>query len=239
MNTFKEHWEKIYSNSVESKFNWAQNVPTTSLQFLDLIHLSIDANIIDVGGGDSFFVDHLIELGFKKITVLDISEKAIKRAQLRLGKKSSFINWIVSDINEFKPNEIYDFWHDRATFHFLKSKEEIDRYFNNANKSISKNGYLMMSTFSDTGPDQCSGLKVIKYNKNSLTDIFESGFDRVKCVSEDHLTPHGTIQNFIYCLFKNRIDKTLPIHNQDKMEHIDITYNNMSCDINNRKNCCS
>lgn len=113
------HWENIYKTKQLCEVSWYQPTPTTSLEFIEQFNIPTFAKIIDVGGGDGFFVDHLLNLGYHDITVLDISETAINRAKERLGDKANQVKWIVSDAATFKPTEKYDFWHDRATFHFL------------------------------------------------------------------------------------------------------------------------
>ena len=120
----KTHWENIYSTKNFNEVNWYQPVPETSLDFIKKLNLNKDANIIDIGGGDSFLVDNLLQLGYSNITVLDISEKAIDRAKERLGKEAKKVNWIVSDVNDFEPTDTYDLGHDRAAFHFLTGLKE-------------------------------------------------------------------------------------------------------------------
>ena len=113
----KEHWENIYGTKELKDVSWFQPLPETSLNFLKEFNVPKNAAIIDVGGGDSLLVDHLLAEGYTDISVLDISEKALERAKSRLGEKASHIKWIVSDASEFKPERKYDFWHDRAAFH--------------------------------------------------------------------------------------------------------------------------
>ena len=122
------HWEKIYKTKQVNEVGWYQPVPLTSLQFLEQFNIPVTAKIIDVGGGDSFFVDHLLDLGYQDITVLDISETAILRAKERLGDAAAKVKWIVADAADFKPAEKYDFWHDRAAFHFLTRDSEVESY---------------------------------------------------------------------------------------------------------------
>ena len=124
----KKHWEEIYQSKNTTEVSWFQASPTTSLQFLKEFNLPQSASIIDVGGGDSFMVDELLEMGYRNITVLDISETAIKKAQQRLGDKAKTVKWIVADAAGFQPTETYDFWHDRAAFHFLTGEQEISKY---------------------------------------------------------------------------------------------------------------
>ncbi|MEO6304613.1 MAG: class I SAM-dependent methyltransferase [Bacteroidia bacterium] len=198
----KEHWEKVFATKAENEVSWFQTYPKTSMEFLELFNLSLDANIIDVGGGDSYFVDALLEKGYRNIYVLDISANAIERAKARLGDKAKSVNWIVSDITEFQPDVKFDFWHDRAAFHFLTSEEKIYKYVSIAEDSINQNGYLILGTFSENGPTKCSGLEIKQYNETSMSARFEIGFNRIKCVTEDHQTPFNTIQNFLFCSFQ-------------------------------------
>ncbi len=172
------------------------------MEFTALFNLKKEAKIIDIGGGDSHFVDALLEKGFSDITVLDISANAIERAKIRLGDKAKSVKWIVSDITQFVPQEKYDFWHDRAAFHFLTSEEQADNYVEIANRGIADNGYLILGTFSESGPKKCSGLDIKQYSETSMSAKFEKYFKRIKCVAEDHQTPFSTTQNFLFCSFK-------------------------------------
>ncbi len=198
----KEHWEKLYSTKELQEVSWYQSTPQASLDFIAGFNLPKDAAIIDIGGGDSFLTDRLLEAGFTNITVLDISEAAIDRAKQRLGDKAGLVKWIVSDITEFNPTGLYDFWHDRATFHFLTTKEEAERYIDIAAKAISKNGKMLIGTFSESGPEQCSGLPVKQYTEETLVSLISKWFQKVRCIHIDHTTPFNTVQNFLFCSFK-------------------------------------
>jgi ubiquinone/menaquinone biosynthesis C-methylase UbiE len=161
------------------------------------------AKIIDVGGGDSKLVDFLLDEGFENISVLDISSAALEKAKNRLGEKANEVNWIVSDILEFEPNNTFDVWHDRATFHFLTATDQIKKYMKTVRKSV--NGFLIIGTFSQNGPKKCSGLEIKQYDEEMLTAELKDGFDKIKCLTENHLTPFGTSQNFLFCSFKRQI----------------------------------
>ena len=201
----KEHWENIYEMKEEKAFSWFQEYPKTSIEFLSLFNLSKAATIIDIGGGDSHFVDALIELGFENIYVLDISGNAIERAKERLGKSADKINWIVSDITEFETSATFDFWHDRAAFHFLTTEDKIEKYVHLAEQSISPNGYLILGTFTENGPEKCSGLEIKQYSEASMSNRFEKSFERIKCIEETHTTPFNTQQNFLFCSFQKKV----------------------------------
>ncbi|MDR7211690.1 class I SAM-dependent methyltransferase [Flavobacterium piscis] len=202
--TRKNHWETVYETKNPNEVSWTQEIPKTSLDFIKSFDLTKKSKIIDIGGGDSKLVDFLIEGGFENITVLDISAKAIEKAKARLGVNAEKVNWVVSDITEFEPNETFEVWHDRATFHFLTSEEQIQKYMETARKSVS--GYLTVGTFSENGPKKCSGLDIKQYSEETLTAEMENGFEKIKCVTEDHTTPFETKQNFIFCSFKRQLN---------------------------------
>ena len=147
-------------------------------------------------------MDHLLKKGYTDITVLDISEVAIKRAKERLGKTSKKINRLVSDVTELATEKKFDFWHDRAAFHFFTTEKQIQQYLSTAQKHISENGRVLIGTFSTDEPDKCSGLPVKQYSKKSLSDLLKKWFQKIKCVAVDHTTPFNTIQNFLFCSFK-------------------------------------
>lgn len=201
MNT-QHHWEKVYSTKAENEVSWFQAYPKTSIEFVELFNLPLDANIIDIGGGDSHFVDALLDRGYKNVWVLDISETAIEKAKRRLGERASAVHWIVSDVTAFVPLVSFDLWHDRAAFHFLTTEDSISKYISIAEDAIKKSGYLILATFSENGPTKCSGLEITQYSEASMSSRFEVAFDRVKCITEDHTTPFSTTQNFLFCSFK-------------------------------------
>ncbi|HEY0031161.1 MAG TPA: class I SAM-dependent methyltransferase [Bacteroidia bacterium] len=198
----QEHWDKIYQTKTQQEFSWYQSVPKQSIEFFETFNLPKEAHIIDVGAGDSYFVDYLLEKGYRNIYVLDISAAAIDRAKKRLGNNAEKVNWIVANIIDFKPEVKFDFWHDRAAFHFLTRQEEIKLYLENANESIVNNRYLVVGTFSDSGPLKCSGLETKQYSKQALENEFAAYFSKIKCVDDTHLTPFNTQQNFTYCSFQ-------------------------------------
>ncbi len=201
MNT-KQHWETVYENKTPDQVSWTQEKPEISLKLIEEADLPKSAKIIDVGGGDSKLVDYLLEEGYTKITVLDISAKALERTKKRLGDKANGVKWIVSDILAFQPTEIYDLWHDRATFHFLTTKEQIEKYTSIVDEFVAKN--LIIGTFSNDGPIKCSGLEISQYDESGLAEAFEDQFIKVKCFTTDHITPFDTLQNFQFCSLKKR-----------------------------------
>lgn len=199
----KEHWEKVYETKQPNEVSWTQEMPKTSLDFIHSYNLPKTASIIDVGGGDSKLVDYLLDEGYENVTVLDISDKALERAKARLGEKAAKVRWVASDITEFKPATTYDVWHDRATFHFLTTHEQIAKYLDIAKGAI--RGYLTIGTFSENGPKKCSGLEIKQYTETQLQSELADGFQKIRCITEDHITPFNTAQNFLFCSFKRKV----------------------------------
>ncbi|MCX6190500.1 MAG: class I SAM-dependent methyltransferase [Bacteroidetes bacterium] len=204
MSKTKLHWENVFSSKKENEVSWFQEYPQTSVEFIALFEMPLDSNIIDVGGGDSYFIDALIEKGYSNLFLLDISENAINRAKKRLGQNAKHVTFIISDITDFAPEVKFHFWHDRAAFHFLTDEKQINKYVSIAENAIEKEGYLILGTFSEQGPTQCSGLEIKQYNKASMSDRFEKSFVRIKCIEEDHATPFNTLQNFLFCSFQKK-----------------------------------
>ena len=198
----KNHWEQIYQSKKPDEVSWYQPTPVTSLSFFEQYDVPKEAKIIDIGGGDSFLVDHLLNRGYKDITVLDISESSLERAKSRLGDRSGLVKWIVEDAATFEPTERYDFWHDRAAFHFLTKEDEIQNYINTVQQSINPSGILVLGTFSEQGPKKCSGIEIKQYSETSMTELLKVSFEKIKCITIEHKTPFDTIQQFIFCSFR-------------------------------------
>jgi 2-polyprenyl-3-methyl-5-hydroxy-6-metoxy-1,4-benzoquinol methylase len=198
----KAHWEQIYQTKTLPNVSWFEPTPETSLEFFKTFKVKKTAQIIDVGGGDSYLADHLLALGYENVTVLDISASALERAKQRLGENAHLIQWIVADAAQFAPKQQYDFWHDRAAFHFLTQEHEIAEYVKTVQKYVKSDGYLVVGTFSETGPTKCSGIPIKQYSEKTLSEQLQQCFDKIKCFTIDHVTPFNTIQNFIFCSFR-------------------------------------
>ena len=198
---FKSHWENVYQLKNENEVSWYQEVPSKSLDLINSLNLTTESKIIDVGAGESRLVDNLLRLGFKNITVLDISSKSIEKTKQRLGEKSKLVKWVVSDIVDYIPDESFDLWHDRAAFHFLIQKTRINKYVDLVNNSVNSQGNLIISTFSTNGPLKCSGLQISQYNKNSISELFKEEFKLSYSETSVHQTPFNTNQEFIFNIF--------------------------------------
>jgi len=200
----KNHWNEIYSTKNLNQLSWHQPIPEISLKLIKASQLQKDAAIIDVGGGDSLLIDHLLEQGYTNLTVLDISEKALERAQQRIGQKAHLVHWINSDITLFDPPSTYDLWHDRAVFHFLTTQNDIEKYKEVLRVGVKHNSHLIVGTFSEKGPERCSGIKIKKYTKELLAKEFQPEFETLKLYSDNHQTPFNTLQPFSFAHLKKR-----------------------------------
>ncbi|MDN3642418.1 class I SAM-dependent methyltransferase [Lutimonas halocynthiae] len=200
--TKKNYWDTIYQEKPTIELGWFQEVPAMSLDLIKSSGIKIDAKIIDIGGGDSLLVDHLLELGYLNITVLDLSKSAIERAKSRLGSKGSNVNWICSDIRDFNTDEKFDLWHDRACFHFLIDNADIQIYASKLNQFLAEKGTVVLGTFSKTGPKKCSGLPIKQYDSKTITQIFTQDFHLEKNMEATHITPSLARQNYVFCRLK-------------------------------------
>lgn len=198
----KQHWDEVYDTKPCTEVSWYEPMPENSLTCIAECHLEKDAPIIDIGGGDSFLAEFLLAQGYSDITIVDISEKAIQRAQQRLGERADQLKWIVADVTEFKPEKKYQLWHDRAAFHFLTTDAEVEKYLQTLRESVAPGGFVILGTFSDKGPDKCSGLPIKKYSVGEMQKLFSEGFITMNCKNVDHETPSGKTQNFTFCTFK-------------------------------------
>lgn len=200
----KEHWENLYLTKQLNQVSWYQPTPETSLNLIEELNLPKTAKIIDIGGGDSFLADYLLALGYQDITVLDIAEAAFNRAKKRLGLNAKKIQWIVADAANFKPTVQYDCWHDRAAFHFLTEENEIKNYITTLQQSLNTKGSLIIGTFSEQGPEKCSGISIRQYSETTMAERFKEHFNKIKCLTIDHQTPFNTQQNFVFCRFQKK-----------------------------------
>ena len=174
-----------------------------SLELVDIAAPGLDAGIVDVGGGASYLVDHLIARGHRDVTVVDIAAEAPAHAQSRLGDRPE-VHWVVADATTWRPGRTFDLWHDRAAFHFLTDEAHRARYTHTATQSIVSGGHLIIGTFALDGPTMCSGLPVQQYDVASLVAQFETGFALVHAATDDHVTPNGATQRFTFVVLQRR-----------------------------------
>ena len=196
----KTHWEQIYHTKESEQVSWYQLHPRLSLQYIQNTGIGRNGHIIDVGGGASTLVDHLLDDGFQNVTILDISAEALEIVQHRLGQRAGSVTWLEADITQIAlPHHKYDVWHDRAVFHFLTEAQDRQRYVNAVREAVKPGGHVIVSTFASDGPERCSGLEVARYDPQGLHSEFGADFELLDSTREEHQTPFGTEQKFIYC----------------------------------------
>lgn len=204
MNENQQHWDKVYINKQPTEVSWYEPMPEISLNLIRDCNLEKDAAIIDIGGGDSFLAEFLVSIGYTDVTVVDISKNAIERAKQRMCEKADLVTWIIADAANFEPEKKYDLWHDRAAFHFLTDEDQRENYLGTLIEHVKPGGYMIMSTFSDKGPETCSGLKVKRYSVGEMQELFAKEFNPLSGKSFDHTTPSGVTQNFTVCSFQKK-----------------------------------
>ncbi len=196
----KEHWEHVYSTKPVESVSWYQEHAEQSLALIRSTGVPLSASIIDVGGGASRLVDDLLDHGYLSVTVLDLAGAALEAAKRRLGSRASSVTWLEADVTTASLREhTFDIWHDRAVFHFLISEEDRRAYVANVLRSVKPQGHVIVATFAEDGPAQCSGLPVMRYSPEQLHNEFGDSFALLKQEREAHHTPFGTVQKFIYC----------------------------------------
>ena len=196
----KSHWEKIYDEKKEDEVSWFQKETNESIKMIQNAGIE-NPKIIDVGSGRSKLLKNLIKIGYNQLTYLDISESALEKSKEFLGEQSNKVRWISKDILNFKTEEKFDIWHDRAVFHFLNEENLIRKYIEIVEKNISENGHLIIGTFSENGPLKCSGLDVKRYSEKVIEKIFNRSFKLIDSFYYDHVTPFNTTQNFLFSHF--------------------------------------
>jgi SAM-dependent methyltransferase len=200
----KAHWENVYSTKGETGVSWYQREPRLSLELIRSIAPARGGRIIDVGGGASELVDRLLDLPFEKVAVLDISATALNMARSRLGQRSGRIEWIAADISKVDNVGTFDIWHDRAVFHFLTDAADRRKYVDLARHTVSVGGHLVIASFADEGPKQCSDLDVCRYNAQTMSAELGEGFSLVREDRESHTTPLGSSQAFFYGVYRRQ-----------------------------------
>ena len=200
----KSHWEEIYNTKSPTEVSWYQTRPSLSLQLIKSAGLEKNLGIIDVGGGASLLVDSLLDEGYEDLSVLDISERSLEVSRERLGGRQDEVQWFIEDVREFHPARRFNFWHDRAVFHFLTDEDDQRKYVDVLKGCLALGGYVVIATFAIDGPMKCSGLGVVRYDADSISSRLGSSFEQIGQYNESHYTPRGKEQKFTYFLFKRK-----------------------------------
>ena len=196
----QRHWDDVYTRKGADHVSWFRPHLDRSLALVDAAQLPASASLIDVGAGASTLVDDLLTRGYRNLTVLDLAPQALELARTRLGDRASGVTWMVGDVTTAPlPGGAFDFWHDRAVFHFLADPKARQRYVAQVRKAVKPGGHVVVATFGLEGPDRCSGLEAARYSADGLHAQFGSAFRKVSSATELHETPWGSEQQFVYC----------------------------------------
>jgi SAM-dependent methyltransferase len=198
----QSHWENVYTTKGENEVSWYQQSPAPSFELIMQAGATHASAIIDIGGGASRLVDHLVDHGFEDITVLDLSAAALEAARRRLESRADRVHWIVADATAWEPVKAYDIWHDRAAFHFLTDESDRAAYIARLTKGVREGGHAIIGTFALDGPEKCSGLPVARYDSASLGQALGAKFQLVDTRRHEHATPWGSRQMFQFSVFR-------------------------------------
>ncbi|MDP3704083.1 MAG: class I SAM-dependent methyltransferase [Candidatus Omnitrophota bacterium] len=200
------HWERLYTTKALTQLSWYQAKPTMSLELIAAAGIGPDDSIVDVGGGASTLVDHLLDQGYRRLVVLDLSAAALQQAQRRLGERANQVTWLQGDVTEMAlPQAKFALWHDRAVFHFFTDSTDRKKYVQAATRALAPGGHVVMGTFALGGPESCSGLEVVCYSPAALHDAFGREFELVERRDDIHLTPLQMQQPFLYARLRKRV----------------------------------
>lgn len=198
------HWQDVYTKKKENEVSWFQQRPALSVELIAAADAASSSAIIDIGGGASSLARQLVAVGYRDVSVLDISSAALEKAKGKIGTDAAKIEWIVADITEWQPQRRWDVWHDRAAFHFLTSLEDQEAYIRALNVAAASGAIAIISGFAPDGPEKCSGLPVVRYDAHSLAARLGSGFELLREEREEHRTPGGAVQKFYYAVLRKR-----------------------------------
>jgi ubiquinone/menaquinone biosynthesis C-methylase UbiE len=198
------HWDNVYGTKGENKVSWFQESPTISLDLIDASGVGPSASIVDIGGGASRLVDALLDRDFNSLSVLDVSDKALMAAKVRLGARASKVCWIVADVTKWELSGKFDVWHDRAAFHFLTEPQDRDAYAERVLRAVGSCGHVIIGTFALDGPERCSGLPIVRHDGASIGKMLGPSFEFIESRRHNHQTPIGGIQRFQFSRFQRK-----------------------------------
>lgn len=197
----QRHWNEIYGDTRAEELSWFQAHDQISMELTRLAVPDHAAQILDVGGGASTFVDDLLAEGYRRVTVLDVAPAGLAVARERLGAAANQVAWVEADVLSARLEAAsVDLWHDRAVFHFLTALNQCRQYVNQVRWTVRPGGYVLVATFASDAPPRCTGLPVSRYDPEDLHRVLGVGFELIASRREVHQTPRGVRQPFTYCL---------------------------------------
>ena len=199
MSSRADHWDTAYDRRGVAAVSWYERLPRVSLEILSALDLPPEAPLIDVGGGASTLAAELVARGHTDVSVLDISEVALRHAEAALGSK---VTWIHADVLKWRPERQYTVWHDRALLHFFTDDDDREAYVQALNAGLAPGGFAIIGAFAADGPDHCSGLPVQRYTPEDLGQLLSDHYAPRVERYDLHETPSGVRQPFTWLAFQ-------------------------------------
>ncbi len=194
------HWDAAYAARGTEGVSWFEATPAASMRLIRRAGAAPDDPIIDVGGGASRLAGCALDAGFRDVTVLDLSPRALAAAGERLGDAAGRVSWIAADVLTWVPPRRYAVWHDRAVLHFLTAEGDRRRYAATLASALRPGGHAVVGAFAPDGPPRCSGLAVSRWTPEGIAG--ELGLALVEGRRTVHRTPGGTAQPFSWALLR-------------------------------------
>jgi SAM-dependent methyltransferase len=205
------HWNTVYSTKADNQVSWFEPRPDISLELIQEAGLGTSARVIDIGGGTSRLIDHLLDAGFRNLTLLDVSDEALQRVRTRLGPRAAQVRFVRADAAQWEPDATFDLWHDRAALHFLTDEAERAHYGAAVRQAMAPGGVVVLGSFALAGPERCSGLPVQRYDAAAMQQLLGPDFHLETSFESDHMTPSRAMQRFQFARFRRRSQKTVPL----------------------------
>ena len=157
-----------------------------------------------MGAGTSALIPDLLRHGYRSLDAVDLSAAALEQLACLLGSDANKVRLVCADVRKVRFDGPLDVWHDRATFHFLTSPIDQVEYVARVREAVPSGGHVILARFSETGPEQCSGLPVARHSVAALCEIFGESFALVDSFEREHITPWGAPQSFNHVLLRRR-----------------------------------
>ena len=203
----KTHWDNSYTDKTPQELGWFEQTPEPSMGLIRSLKLSRYAEIICVGAGATTLIEHLLEDGFQNITVNDISPVALELLRKELGEEECNVEWMVDDIiapTILKQLPMVDLWYDRDVLHFFTEEKDQLAYFNLLKHKVKSKGYVIIAAFSKGGAEKCSGLPIVQYDQEMISQRLGFDFELKQALNFTHVNPKGDDRPHIYALYQRK-----------------------------------
>jgi SAM-dependent methyltransferase len=201
VNELASHWDAVWRSRPPGELGWYQTPPTRSFKLISQV-APPPASVVDIGGGAAPLVVELLDARYVDVSVVDFSETALHTAQRQLADRAAHVTWVQADVLAHRFARQFDVWHDRAVFHFLTGAEQRQQYVDALSDQLVPGGHVVMVAFGPDGPTSCSGLPVERYDADRMADALGTSYRCEAAEVEQHVTPSGVDQQFVYAAFR-------------------------------------